>query len=130
VVEGLTYRIDPHIWWDDPTSYQPVAEVEAWRLRDPLLAAAARLQALGTSAETLGQIDAAAAEDVREVFRAVVDAADATWADTLDLAVRSDLRPGPPSRALRSWRRWPGPRHSRGMCDRSRRPAGWAAPSG
>jgi hypothetical protein len=39
-------------------------------------------------------------------------------------------RPAPPSKALRTWRRWPVPRRSRGTYARCRRPARWVGPSG
>ena len=34
VIEGLTYRIEPHIW-TDKAAYQPDAEIAEWRRRDP-----------------------------------------------------------------------------------------------
>src|SRR5262249_6273649 len=36
LVEALTYRIGAHTTADDPRRYQPPAEIEEWRLRDPL----------------------------------------------------------------------------------------------
>jgi len=36
LVEALTYRIGAHTTADDPRRYQPAAEIEAWRNKDPL----------------------------------------------------------------------------------------------
>ena len=52
VVEGMTYRLDPHIWWDD-AAYQPDDEVVERRGRDPLHAARDQLIALGLSASDI-----------------------------------------------------------------------------
>src|SRR6266699_679118 len=37
LVETLTYRIGAHTTADDPTRYRDVAEVEAWRAKDPIV---------------------------------------------------------------------------------------------
>lgn len=37
LVEALTYRIGAHTTADDPTRYRSPAEVEAWRVKDPLV---------------------------------------------------------------------------------------------
>src|SRR6516165_9988543 len=37
LVEALTYRIGAHTTADDPTRYRDSAEVEAWRVKDPIL---------------------------------------------------------------------------------------------
>lgn len=37
LIEALTYRIGAHTTADDPTRYRDAAEVEAWRLKDPIL---------------------------------------------------------------------------------------------
>ena len=36
LVELVTYRMGPHSSSDDPTRYRPGAEVEAWKVRDPI----------------------------------------------------------------------------------------------
>ena len=36
LIEALTYRLGPHTTSDDPSRYRDAAEVEAWRLKDPL----------------------------------------------------------------------------------------------
>jgi pyruvate dehydrogenase E1 component alpha subunit len=81
VVEGLTYRLDPHIWWDDPSAYQPADEIDRWRSRDPLPRAAARLRELGVSAEAIEQAGRDADAEVAAVFAEVDAAPLATWAD-------------------------------------------------
>jgi pyruvate dehydrogenase E1 component alpha subunit len=37
LIEALTYRIGAHTTADDPTRYRDEAEVEAWRVKDPIL---------------------------------------------------------------------------------------------
>jgi pyruvate dehydrogenase E1 component alpha subunit len=37
LVEALTYRIGAHTTADDPTRYRDPAEVEAWRIKDPII---------------------------------------------------------------------------------------------
>ena len=81
VVEGMTYRLDPHIWWDD-AAYQPAEEVVDRRGDDPLDAARDRLVALGFSATDIDAREDAARQDVADAFDAVADAPDAVWADT------------------------------------------------
>jgi pyruvate dehydrogenase E1 component alpha subunit len=36
LIEAFTYRMGAHTTTDDPTRYRPAAEVESWRLRDPI----------------------------------------------------------------------------------------------
>jgi pyruvate dehydrogenase E1 component alpha subunit len=36
LIEALTYRIGAHTTADDPRRYQPTAEIDQWRMRDPL----------------------------------------------------------------------------------------------
>lgn len=36
LIEALTYRLGAHTTADDPRRYQPGAEIDAWRIRDPL----------------------------------------------------------------------------------------------
>lgn len=78
VVEALTYRLDPHIWWDD-AAYQPSDEVEAWRQRDPLQLTRVRLTALGVQGDNLDEADAEARAEVDEAFARSDVAPAATW---------------------------------------------------
>jgi len=45
LIEAFTYRMGAHTTSDDPTKYRISAEVEVWKLRDPI----ARLKAYLTS---------------------------------------------------------------------------------
>jgi 2-oxoisovalerate dehydrogenase E1 component alpha subunit len=36
LIEGLTYRIEPHTNSDDPTRYRAARDVEHWARRDPI----------------------------------------------------------------------------------------------
>ncbi len=71
LVEALTYRIGAHTTADDPRRYQPPAEIDEWRGRDPLQRFRRYLQARGlwsedaereAAADALRRIDAAVAE--------------------------------------------------------------------
>lgn len=71
LVEAMTYRLGAHSTSDDPTKYRPEAELEAWRLKDPI----PRL------AEVLGLSEAERAEilaDVRQEIDRAVEAAEQT----------------------------------------------------
>lgn len=81
VVEGMTYRLDPHIWWDD-AAYQPDDEVDERRHHDPLTRLWTRLIELGVAPGTLDRLDAEARAEVHDAFLAVSEAADAEWDDT------------------------------------------------
>lgn len=67
-VEALTYRIGAHSTSDDPTRYRSDAEVEAWKLKDPV-------DRLKRHLITVGALtDAADAEMAEAVTREVADA--------------------------------------------------------
>jgi TPP-dependent pyruvate/acetoin dehydrogenase alpha subunit len=80
VIEGLTYRIEPHIW-TDKAEYQPGQEIAEWRQRDPLLRAVARLTEFGIKHEQLNSIEKWAQDQVEHAFEALDAAPDATWED-------------------------------------------------
>ncbi len=80
VVEGLTYRIEPHIW-KDKAAYQPSEEIELWRARDPLLRAAKRLIEFGAGKDEIQSIENWADAEVERAFAALETAPDATWDD-------------------------------------------------
>ena len=80
VIEGLTYRVDPHIWYDD-ASYQPLSEIESWRRGDPIGRFTDALLTAGVSAETLDSVRQAAAQEVDHAFDALGRARDAQWSD-------------------------------------------------
>jgi TPP-dependent pyruvate/acetoin dehydrogenase alpha subunit len=87
VIEGLTYRLDPHIWYDDG-HYQPPDEIAGWRERDPLALAAARLRELGCSEREFQDIEVGVQAEVEQVFQAVAEARDASWEDARELVPR------------------------------------------
>jgi pyruvate dehydrogenase E1 component alpha subunit len=80
VIEALTYRIDPHIWWDD-AAYQPREEIEARRGEDPVLRTRARLAELGLADDELDRVDVEAQAVVEEAFADAHAAPAATWPD-------------------------------------------------
>lgn len=70
LVETLTYRIGAHTTADDPTRYRDPAEVEAWRVKDPI----ARFQKFLTRRDLLNedharQIVEEVEEEVNEAIR-------------------------------------------------------------
>jgi TPP-dependent pyruvate/acetoin dehydrogenase alpha subunit len=77
VVEALTYRHFGHSR-TDPAAYRPAGELDEWLGKDPLLVAAARLQAMGVLAE---EVDTAAARAAKTVASAVAAAKAAPAAD-------------------------------------------------
>jgi len=86
VLEGLTYRLDPHIWYDK-AEYQPADEVSQRRKRDPLVIAKAQLLSRNLKPRTLDEIEQSADREVKEAFQAVREARDGTWADVAKLVV-------------------------------------------
>ncbi|GAA1850246.1 pyruvate dehydrogenase (acetyl-transferring) E1 component subunit alpha [Pseudonocardia ailaonensis] len=78
VVEGLTYRLHPHIWWDD-AAYVPAEELAEAQERDPLTLTRAALVAAGTAPEQLDALEAEVAEEVRAVLAEVLAGPDAQW---------------------------------------------------
>jgi TPP-dependent pyruvate/acetoin dehydrogenase alpha subunit len=81
VVEGMTYRVDPHIWFDQ-ADYQPAAEIAQWRERDPVARSRTRLAELGVDDPTVDAVRARAEQEVASAFAAVSASEDATWADS------------------------------------------------
>lgn len=47
MIECLTYRVEPHTNSDDPSRYRDAADVEAWKLRDPVMRLERYLEAQG-----------------------------------------------------------------------------------
>jgi 2-oxoisovalerate dehydrogenase E1 component alpha subunit len=76
-IEAFTYRMGAHTTTDDPTRYRMAAELEAWKLRDPIERVKAYLLRSG-AADTafVDQVDAEADELgawLREACRAMPD---------------------------------------------------------
>jgi len=73
-IEARTYRYNDHAR-GDPVDYRPEGEMEAWRARDPLLVARARLaQTYGVSEDDLDLVSAQVQEHVEAVRAAALDA--------------------------------------------------------
>lgn len=78
VIEGLTYRIDPHIWWDD-AAYQSLDEIAMWREKDPIHQFESRLLEMGVPKNQLERADEDARREVDEAFAAVESARSPIW---------------------------------------------------
>lgn len=87
VIEGLTYRIDPHIWFDT-ADYQPEEEIVRWRERDPVTTARRHLSDRAVPEDRLRQIENAVAAEVDSVFQHARSAPFATWNDSLKVTAR------------------------------------------
>jgi pyruvate dehydrogenase E1 component alpha subunit len=80
LIEGLTYRIEPHTNSDDPTRYRHARDVEHWKRRDPI----ERLEKYLVSEGALG-------DDVRTE---IADAAESVAAHTRDvMTAEAELDP-------------------------------------
>lgn len=69
LIEALTYRIGAHTTSDDPTKYRDSAEVEYWKLRDPMDRLEKFLRRQGVGQSFFDEVDAAneiMAEDIRK----------------------------------------------------------------
>jgi len=68
LIEAYTYRMGAHTTSDDPTKYRVSAEVEVWKLRDPI----ARLKAYLTSSGKADNVFFEAVEDEADVLAITV----------------------------------------------------------
>jgi 2-oxoisovalerate dehydrogenase E1 component alpha subunit len=77
LIEAFTYRMGAHTTTDDPTRYRVAAELEAWKLRDPIERVKAYLLRSGAAdAGFIDQVDAEADELggwLRTACRAMAD---------------------------------------------------------
>ncbi|MFE9958961.1 thiamine pyrophosphate-dependent dehydrogenase E1 component subunit alpha [Micromonospora sp. NPDC005299] len=78
VIEAMTYRISPHIWWDQE-EYRDGDEVQAWRDRDPLVRTHARLLERGVPQDHLDRISAGVKRTFLEAMEDLQEAPAATW---------------------------------------------------
>jgi TPP-dependent pyruvate/acetoin dehydrogenase alpha subunit len=78
VIEGLTYRLDPHIWYDDAL-YQDEKELASWLARDPIEKLERQLVERGMTQHELGSIELDAKAEVDTAFEEAKAAADAEW---------------------------------------------------
>jgi pyruvate dehydrogenase E1 component alpha subunit len=72
LIEAVTYRIGAHTTADDPRRYQPQAEIDAWRARDPLARFRGYLAARGLWTEADEAL--ASAQALERIDRAMVEA--------------------------------------------------------
>lgn len=73
-VEALTYRIGAHSTSDDPTRYRSDAEVDGWKLKDPVVRLARHLRttaAIDDASEAA--LDSELAAEIAEVIKSVED---------------------------------------------------------
>ncbi|MEZ5184711.1 MAG: pyruvate dehydrogenase (acetyl-transferring) E1 component subunit alpha [Candidatus Nanopelagicales bacterium] len=79
LVEAYTYRMGAHTTSDDPSRYRVEAELEQWRLKDPIERVRAYLLRTGAAdrsfMEEVAQESAAFAEHLRQSCRAMTDPA-------------------------------------------------------
>lgn len=80
MVEGLTYRLAPHIWFDE-AHYQPTDELELRRFDDPLPRLEKRLSDSGDSQSSQSALRAEMAAVVHDAFAAAESSPEADWAD-------------------------------------------------
>ena len=74
LIEAYTYRMGAHTTSDDPTRYRDSAEVETWKLKDPIERVKRYLQTQGTPQEFFDELDAEADElgkHLRETCKAL-----------------------------------------------------------
>ena len=79
LIEAFTYRMGAHTTTDDPTRYRVAAELEAWKLRDPIERVKAYLLRAGAAdTDFIDQVDAEADQLgawLRDATRAMPDPA-------------------------------------------------------
>ena len=84
LIEADTYRLKGHSA-ADAGAYRPAAEVERWKLRDPLLVQRAVLERGGLAASAADEIDARVRLEINELAEKVLQAPDAdgaaVWTD-------------------------------------------------
>ena len=81
VIEGITYRVDPHIWYDD-AHYQSNDEISLWESRDPIEIARQKLIERSVDPATLDQIVDLAFNQVCDAFEIAENSPEATWNDS------------------------------------------------
>lgn len=85
-IEAFTYRMGAHTTSDDPTKYRLNAELESWKLKDPIERVRAYLRRSGSVADSFFDDLAAEADDVAADFRArTLALADPLLEDSFDL---------------------------------------------
>lgn len=87
VLEGLTYRIDPHHWFDQ-AKYQPQDEIQKWRVNDPIDRTRALLTERGMPETELVALYNSAQTEVDEAMTAADAARLAQWSDNKETSVK------------------------------------------
>jgi pyruvate dehydrogenase E1 component alpha subunit len=87
VLEGLTYRLDPHHWFDK-AKYQPADEIRLWRDKDPIERARLALLGRGVEQAELARLASAAEAEVDAAMDAAKTARLAEWADSEGSSVK------------------------------------------
>jgi len=72
LIEGVTYRIEPHTNSDDPSRYRAARDVEHWKRRDPIERLEKYLVSEGALTETVRADIADAAEELAAATREVM----------------------------------------------------------
>jgi 2-oxoisovalerate dehydrogenase E1 component alpha subunit len=95
LIEAFTYRMGPHTSSDDPTRYRLGAELETWKLRDPIARVRAYLtREAGFAAEFFNSIEQESEElavHIRAGCRALPDPSPATVFDHVYVELPDDL---------------------------------------
>jgi TPP-dependent pyruvate/acetoin dehydrogenase alpha subunit len=81
VLEAMTHRLDPHIWYDD-AAYQPSEELEEHRRQDPLPRIRRLLADRGIKDARVEEAASQARRLVDAAWARVDAARPATWDDT------------------------------------------------
>ncbi len=87
VLEGLTYRLDPHHWFDK-AKYQPADEIERWREKDPIAHTRRLLGERGMSEATITELYHDAEAEVDEAMNTMRAARLAQWSDSEETSVK------------------------------------------
>jgi pyruvate dehydrogenase E1 component alpha subunit len=89
LVEAFTYRMGAHTTSDDPTRYRIAAEVEEWKLKDPIARLKAYLSRSGLAdAEFFEAIEAESDDLAAHVRKGCLDLADPAPDEMFDHAYR------------------------------------------
>lgn len=87
VLEGLTYRIDAHHWFDK-AKYQPADEISQWREKDPILRAYKNLIERGVDKSDLDRLKREAETEVDAAMETARSARLAKWSDNEESSVK------------------------------------------
>jgi 2-oxoisovalerate dehydrogenase E1 component alpha subunit len=96
LIEAFTYRMNPHTTSDDSTRYRLGAELETWKLKDPIARVRAYLtrhaQVRPEFFESIDRESEALAEHIRSGCRALPDPAPLSVFDHVHTELTDELR--------------------------------------